>query len=386
MRPLGQFPPLGGIPEAAPSYGFLPCHGPPPATGTPHNAEFFDDAYQQIGKWSKVRDAVEIRNWTRAPTINALTNVRQDGFAWDPTRQWYLMGGRLGFSTPGRLYYSPDRVTWFRLGTTTLPGDIGPGDDSEYTVAVANDGRWLAILTSGNLVLRPSQAYFNSNTGNDNFTASANQPFPLLSHVYFAPSDNRFVVSGINGSGHSLVWSVDIDGDTWDPLILPETVIDALIFGCGNQGNRLIASPNKLWRTSSVASDFTRVTIPWTALLGLVYLPGAFVFLAITTSAIYSSPNGVVWSQVKTGYEGLGEFVGPASGLGDAVVVPFIYETPDGNGPEIYLIGTNSLRDWTEVPGIFTTGTTNMIQAGNRIAALNGQLQPRMGYSLEVNP
>jgi hypothetical protein len=60
--------------------------------------------------------------------------------------------------------------------------------------------------------------------------------------------------------------------------------------------------------------------------------------------------------------------------------------SPDGGNPEIYLVGTNALRDWSDVPGAFTTGTTHVIQAGNRLAALNGETQPRLGYSLEVEP
>lgn len=386
MRPLGQYPPIGLGTPVTPITFFTPKHQ---GAGTTHNAENFNAAYQHIGNWKgRYKDALEIRNW-RLRGVMSTSGMPPDGFSYDPLRRWYFAGGTQGLSTSGFLYYSPDGTRWTRAGTSTLPTTSGGGDDGNvYSQACSDDGRYFTWRTTVIGVVVTTHAFLNSNAGPDNWTESANKPVVQLTHAYFAPSDNRFVVCGLNDSTHvSEVWSVDVDSDTWDPMPLSGATIQALTFGAGNIGNRLVATSSKLWRTSSVASDFQPVTIPWTALLALVYLPGSFVFLAVTAAAIYSSPNGVVWSRVATGYEGKGSFVGPAAGLGDACAVSFVYAAPDGVGAQVLLIGTNNLRNWVDVPAPFVT--TRMILARDRLAVLDDSSQgtfPLLAESMRINP
>lgn len=380
MRPLGQFPPWGGTKVAPTSHaGFRPKANTPPATT--QNAEQANWIVDQIGQWKRYRDAIEVKNWAIAGNRSGLSNLAPDSFAYDATRGWYLMGGQI--ISGAFLYYSSDAgLTWHRLGTSTLPSSVSSDEGLNYQVAVSADGRWLAWLSHTAGVIGVQKVFFNANAGIDVWTASTAQPTTLITHAYWTQDDNRFIVCGNNTSTFvNEVWSVDIGTDTWNALTLTDSTTDSLTFGCGNDGNRLVATTSKLWRTSSVASNFKPVTVPWTdPLLGLVWCPGPLVFVAVTAGALYSSPNGVVWSRISTPPGVV--FTGPVAALGDTVLAAATLACPDGIAIDTFLCGTDALRTWSFCPSPYQVGA--MIMAGGHLASLDTASQPTVAYSMGV--
>jgi hypothetical protein len=347
-RPLGQFPDWADHATgttSAPSVGFTP------GTQDPALANFA--VRQQFRDWL-YRDALEVMNWGPGNTVPGQITLGPDCFSYDPVRRLWFFGGLHNVDhTLGILSCSYDGWNWTAIGngTTPLPFRHSGGDTTAYyQQAVSDDGRYLTWLTSGASFLLPSYAFLNSNDGLAGWVASANQPAGIIQHAFWAEPDNRFIAVGLSAGGTILkAWSVDVDADTWDALDLPGAILSATMFGAASPGDRIVASAAQLWRTSSVASAFKAVPVPWLALTALVRLPGSGVFAAIADGKLWASPNGVVWSQVVTGFEASGTLGGHVNGLGDAVVATFRVTNPDGTTTDALLVGVNALREWSLV-------------------------------------
>jgi hypothetical protein len=333
-------------------------------------------------------------NWGPSKTVpvnNFAFGV--DCFSYDPIRKIWFFGGIHNVDhSIGQLSYSYDSGnTWAQVGTGGggLPLRHSGGDiTAYYQNCVSDDGRYLTWLTSGSGILLPSFPYLNANAGA--WSASSAFPGGIIQHVFWAQNDNRFIAVGLSTGGTILkAWSVDVDTDTWDVLALPGAVISANMFGASSPGDRIVASATQLWRTGSVSSAFYSVKVPWLNLTGLSWCPESFVFVAIADGKLWVSPNGVVWSQVITGFESAGALGGAVNGLGDIVVATFRQNNPDGIITDHLLIGTNSLREWQIIqhPQSFASGaypTFGIYRARDKLAMLNNNTNCGIRASMSV--
>jgi hypothetical protein len=365
-----------------------------PGTQDPSLANFA--VRQGIRDWAVVRDAYEVMNWGPGKTVPVNnTAIGPDCFSYDPIRRiWFFGGSHAVDNSIGQLSYSYDSGnTWAQVGTGGggLPLRHSGGDTTAYYQnACSDDGRYLTWLTSGASFLLPSYAFLNSNNGLAGWVESTNQPAGIIQHAFWAEPDNRFIAVGLSAGGTILkAWSVDVDADTWDALDLPGAILSATMFGAASPGDRIVASSTQLWRTGSVASAFYPVSVPWLNLTGLSWCPDSLVFVAVADNKLWTSPNGVVWSQVITGFESTGTLGGAVNGLGDIIVATFRPTTPDGLPCDALLVGTNSLRDWNIIqsPQSFASGaypTFGIFRAGDRLAMLNNNTHCAIRTSMSV--
>jgi hypothetical protein len=351
---------------------------------------------QGVRDWAVPRDAYEVLNWSGSKTVPIHnTAIGSDCFSYDPIRKiWFFGGLHAVDNSIGQLSYSYDGGnTWSQVtnGSGGLPFRHSGGDPTAYYQnACSDDGRYFTWLTSGAGILLPSFAYLNSNAGMVGWIASTNQPAGIIQHAFWAEPDNRFIVVGLSTGGTILkAWSVNVDADTWDILALPGAVASPIMFGATSPGDRIVASTSQLWRTSSVASAFKAVMVPWVALSGLSYLPGSRVFVAIADGKIWASPNGVLWSQVVTGFEASGTFGGAVGGLGDAVVATFRPTVPDGLASDALLVGTNALRSWSLIQAPqgkadLSYPTFGIYLAGDSLVMLNNATNCALRQSMRL--
>ena len=388
MRPLGQFPDWA---DHATSIVSVPTVGFTPGTQDPSLANW--SIRQGVRDWSTYLDAIEGMNWGPSnvvPIHNTASGV--DCFSYDPIRRlWFFGGIHVVDNSIGQLSWSADRgVSWSQISNTVLPFRHGSDTLAYYQQAVADDGRYFTWLHSATAFPGADYAYFNLNAGFAGWVASTNKPAGLILHAFWAQADNRFLVCGVDGTGHGVVWSVDVDTDTWDVLTVPGSgLIPAIFFGASSPSDRIVATGSQMWRTSTVASAFAPVTVPWANMTGLVYLPGSRTFVAIADGRLWSAPNGVVWSQVVTGFEATGTFGGAVSGLGDIVVATFRVTNPDGVTTDLMLVGTNALRTWqayqspqANVAGTYPTFA--IYPAGDCMVALNNEANCATRRSMNV--
>jgi hypothetical protein len=377
-RPLGQFPPWGGTRVQPTGQGFTPWNG-----SSSQGAEKFNWQIDNARGWL-YQDAIELKNFKLGGT-SGIHGHQRDAFCWDPLRKARFFGGQVGSSTSGWLLRSLDGLRWTRVGTSTLPVQSTGSDTlSFYNQASSDDGRYFTWRSDTHSTLLATQkAYLNPTGGINSWAASANQPTTLISHAYWAQADNRFVVCGINTSTLlSSVWQVDVDTDTWFNLPIAGATVEACPFGAAGGTSRVIATGTKLWQTPSVANPFSPIPVPWQSLIGFAWLPGAFVFVAVSEDAIYSSPNGVVWSKIVTGFEGSVVFTGAVGGLGDACLVSCILTTADGE-VEALLLGINSLRSWSAIPPPLVN-IEAIIPIGDRLQLYTNDTNPVFLESLGV--
>lgn len=354
--------------------------------------------FGEYRKWLDYHDCREVINWSKSYTLNATV----PGDLWRKNHiaesQGLFWIGAQSNSDPTHagLYWSEDGVHWSE--DTSVAHGVGTSTSNFYEVTAGTGQRYLAWLTElGNVVTTICRFFFKTTYPLSPFPDTGwVEAFPTAGTVVescaYDSEEDTWYAAGWNISfGHAQVTFFRDDGSVSYWIHSPEYPGVQLRHVAVSQGNKVVAGENDLfwaqgqlstWRHYNVADIF-----PGSGLLkGLSYSNTDGVFVAVCQTAVWTSPNGVLWSKMMTNVKG--SFLGPVTSWGGNIVIPCYVGTP-GLTSHAFAITRNAGRDIFFIPSPVSyhadtevSGVTSIRNVANRLVVLNKNNPLGLRYSL----